>query len=296
MEAAMLKMQRILCPVDFSEFSDRAYEYALSFARHFGAKLFVQHVIEPVVVLPRMYISPPLIDQIYAEQDAGAEEKIHELTAKHSRNGVECEVVLQRGPVADSVLQFAEDQNIDLIAMGTHGRRGLDRIVLGSVTERVLRTAHCPVLGVHNPAQVTPETREEPIEIRKILFCTDFSDNSPRALEYAFLLACQYKAEISLLHVLERSGSNKNLEAEKRETLERLHSLAPDDVKRCVTVVPAVRAGQPYQEILEDATENQTDLIVLGVRGRNVINLALFGSTTYRVIQLGSCPVLVVRT
>jgi nucleotide-binding universal stress UspA family protein len=63
-----------------------------------------------------------------------------------------------------------------------------------------------------------------------------------------------------------------------------------------VTVAPAVRAGQPYQEILEHATENQTDLIVLGVRGRNAINLALFGSTTYRVIQLGSCPVLVVRT
>jgi nucleotide-binding universal stress UspA family protein len=287
----MLKMQRILCPVDFSEFSDRAYEYALSFARHFGAKLYVQHVTEPVVVLPRMYASQPLIDQIYAEQDAGAEEKIHELTAKHG--DVECEVVLQRGGVADSVLQFAEDQDIDLIAMGTHGRRGLDRIVLGSVTERVLRTARCPVLGVHNPGQATPETKAEPIQIRKILFCTDFSDNSPRALEYAFLLACQYKAEIGLLHVLERSG---NLEAEKRETMERLRSLAPDDVKRCVTVVPAVRAGQAYQEILELATENQTDLIVLGVRGRNALNLALFGSTTYRVIQLGSCPVLVVRT
>jgi len=292
----MLKMQRILCPVDFSEFSDRAYEYALSFARHFGAKVFVQHVTEPVVVLPRMYVSPQLIDQVYAEQDAGAEEKIHELTAKRSLKDVEYEVVLDRGPVADSILQFAEDKDIDLIAIGTHGRRGLDRIVLGSVTERVLRTARCPVLGVHNPAQVTPETQEEPVQIRKILFCTDFSDNSPRALEYAFFLACQYKAEISLLHVLERSGGSKSLEAEKQDTLERLHSLTPDDVQRCVTVAPAVRAGQPYQEILEHATENQTDLIVLGVRGRNAINLALFGSTTYRVTQLGSCPVLVVRT
>jgi nucleotide-binding universal stress UspA family protein len=290
----MLKMQRILCPVDFSEFSDRAYEYALSFARHFGAKLFVQHVTEPVVVLPRVHVSPALLDQVYAEQYAGAEQKIHELTAKHSRNGVESEVVLERGPVADSILQFAEDQNIDLIAMGTHGRRGLDRIVVGSVTERVLRTARCAVLAVHNPAQATGG-QGEPIQVRRILFCTDFSDNSPRALEYAFLLACQYKAEISLLHVLERSGG-KNLEAEKQDVLERIRSFTPDDVERCVTVVPAVRAGQAYQEILEHATENQTDLIVLGVRGRNAVDLALFGSTTYRVIQLGSCPVLVVRT
>jgi nucleotide-binding universal stress UspA family protein len=289
-------MQRILCPVDFSEFSDRAYEYALSFARHFGAKLFVQHVIEPVVVLPRMYVSQPLIDRVYAEQVAGAEEKINELTAKHSRDGMEYEAVLERGPVADCVLQFAEDKNIDLIAMGTHGRRGLDRIVLGSVTERILRTARCPVLAVHNPAQVTPGNQQEPIQVRRILFCTDFSDNSPRALEYAFLLACQYKAEIGLLHVLERSGSTKNLEAEKQNTLERLQSLTPDDVQRCVTVVPMVRAGQPYQEILEHAAESQADLIILGVRGRNAIDLALFGSTTYRVIQLGSYPVLVVRT
>jgi nucleotide-binding universal stress UspA family protein len=296
MEAAMLKMQRILCPVDFSEFSERAYEYALSFARHFGAKLFVQHVTEPVVVLPRVYVSPALIDQVYAEQHAGAEEKVKELTAKHSRDGVESEVVLERGPVADTILQFVKDQDIDLIAMGTHGRRGLDRIVVGSVTERVLRNARCPVLAVHNPAQATPETREEPIQVRKILFCTDYSDNSPRALEYALLLACQYKAEVGLLHVLERSGGSKNLEAEKQDVLERLRSLAPDDVKRCVTVVPAVRAGQPYQQILEHAAENQTDLIVLGVRGRNALDLALFGSTTYRVIQLGSYPVLVVRT
>jgi nucleotide-binding universal stress UspA family protein len=265
-------------------------------ASHFGAKLFIQHVIEPVVVLPRVHVSEPLLEQVYAEQTAGAEEKIHELTAKHSRNGLQYEGVLERGPVADSILQFAEDMKIDLIAMGTHGRRGLDRIVVGSVAERVLRTARCPVLAVHNPTPTTPATQGEPIQIRRILFCTDYSDNSPRALEYAFSLACQYKAEISLLHVLERSGGDKSLETEKQHELDRLRSLAPDDVQKCVTVAPAVRAGQPYREILEQAVEDQTDLIILGVRGRNALDLALFGSTTYRVIQLGSYPVLVVRS
>jgi nucleotide-binding universal stress UspA family protein len=286
-------MERILCPVDFSEFSARAYEYALSFARHFGAKLIVQHVAEPVVLPHRVPVSQPLIDQVYAQQAADVEDKMHELTAKSGWNHVEHEVVVDRGSVADCILQFAEEKNIDLIAMGTHGRRGLDRIVLGSVTERVLRTAHCPVLAVHNAGT---ETWKGTVEVRKILFCTDFSDNSPRALEYAFLLACHYKAEISLLHVLERSSSSEELEPEKQHVLERLETLTPENVQKCVAVVPAVRAGHAYQEILQYAAENRTDLIVIGVRGRNAIDLALFGSTTHRVIQLGSYPVLVVRT
>jgi nucleotide-binding universal stress UspA family protein len=285
-------MARILCPVDFSEFSVRAYEYAHSFALHYGAALYILHVAEPFVLPHRGLASQPLIDQIYAQQSAETEEKIHELAAKRSLKDVEHEVVLVRGSTADCVLQFAEDKDIDLIAMGTHGRRGLDRVVLGSVTERVLRTARCPVLAVHKPA----ETEEGPIQLRKILFCTDFSDNSPRALEYALLLACQYKAELSLLHVLERSGGEKNLEQEKQQVLRRLQELTPENIRQGVAVVPAVRAGKTYEEILEHAAEIEADLIVIGIRGRNALDLALFGSTTQRVIQLGSYPVLVVRT
>src|SRR5262249_8472575 len=92
-----------------------------------------------------------------------------------------------------AILRFVEANNLDLIAMGTHGRRGLDRIVLGSVTERILRTARPPVLAVHSLPQGS-DARDEPLPVRKMLFCTDFCDNSPRALEYALLLACKYKA------------------------------------------------------------------------------------------------------
>ena len=291
----MLTIERILCPVDFSEFSDRACDYAHSFARHFGAKLFVLHVAEPFVPVDPSSISPSLIDQVYAQNIADAEEKVRELAVRQNWNDVEHEVVLERGAVADAILRFVEGNNIDLITMGTHGRRGLDRLVLGSVTERILRTARPPVLAVHSLSQGSG-AREEPVQFRKILYCTDFSDNSPRALEYAFLLACKYKAGICLLHVIERSDSGKDLEPERCRVLQQLRAVIPHNVQNCATVEPAVRAGKTYEEILGHAAETETDLIVMGVRGRNALDLALFGSTTQRVMQLGQSPVLVVRT
>jgi len=294
MEATMLKIERILCPVDFSEFSTRAYEYAHSLARQYRAKLFVQHVAEPFLSIHHTQISQDLIDQVYSQEVAEVKQKVRELAAPGAE--VEPEIVLERGPVADSILQFAECRDIDLIAMGTHGRRGLDRVVLGSVTERILRKARCPVLTVHGPTEGSATAGDKTVQLRKILFCTDFSDNSPRALEYAFLLACQYKAEISLLHVIERSSGGKDVDAEKQQVLQQLQTVVPENVQRCATVVPAVRVGKAYEQILEHAAETQADLIVMGVRGRNAVDLALFGSTTHRVIQLGQCPVLVVRT
>lgn len=206
----MLTIERILCPVDFSEFSDRACDHAHSFARHFDAKLFVLHVAEPFVPMDPSSISPSLVDQVYAQNIADAEEKVRELAERQNWNDVEHEVVLERGAVADAILRFVECNNIDLITMGTHGRRGLDRLVLGSVTERILRTARPPVLAVHRLPQGSG-TREGPVQFRKILYCTDFSDNSPRALEYAFLLACKYKAGISLLHVAGRTWKRKGV-------------------------------------------------------------------------------------
>ncbi len=149
----MLEIKRIVCPVDFSEFSATAFEYAHSLARHYNAKLFIQHVAEPFISISPRYVSQPVIDQVYAQQVADAEENIREMTKRRSLNDVEHEVILERGAAADSILEFAAAEKMDLIAMGTHGKRGLDRLVLGSVTERVLRKAPCPVLVVPRPAQ-----------------------------------------------------------------------------------------------------------------------------------------------
>jgi nucleotide-binding universal stress UspA family protein len=210
------------------------------------------------------------------------------------RKEIDVETVIQFGSPADSILALAESRAVDLIAMGTHGRRGLDRVMVGSTLERVLRHARSAVLAVHQPVRhfVDPASPDEPVQLRRILWCTDFSEHSPRALEFAFSLALEYHAEITLLHVLEGAG---NAEQEKRAA-GLLEDLIPDEAETWAKPVPLVLRGEPYQKIIEHADQTQTDLIVMGVQGRNIVDRAIFGSTTHRVIQLGPCPVLTVRS
>jgi nucleotide-binding universal stress UspA family protein len=246
------------------------------------------------LALYRSYISPQTIDDVYSRHTAYVREQIDDLMNKHSVEKVKAEPVIQLGMAADSILAFAEERNIDLIAMGTHGRRGLDRAAIGSTFERVVRKAPCAVLGVHEPVRdfVSPASPDEPVHLRRILWCTDFSEHSPRALEFALSLAFEYEAELTLLHVLETAGDTEK----ERRALELLEEVIPDEARTWAKTVPLVLTGEPYQQIIEHATQAQIDLIVMGVRGRNILNLAIFGSTTHRVIQLGPCPVLTVKT
>jgi nucleotide-binding universal stress UspA family protein len=141
-----------------------------------------------------------------------------------------------------------------------------------------------------------PKSKEHDVDIRRILFCTDFSEDSPRALEYALSLAMQYHAELSLLHVVESIRNDEEFEQQKENALASLQAGMPSEASDWAAVIPVVRAGKAYQEIIQYAEEAESDLIIMGVRGRNAVDLALFGSTTQRVVQLGPCPVLVVRT
>jgi nucleotide-binding universal stress UspA family protein len=235
---------------------------------------------------------------VYAHQSDEAHRSFREL-ADSVDNGVEQEFIFQRGgSPADFALSFAEERQVDLIVMGTHGRPGLDRLIMGSVVERALRKTRCPILAVRDRVRnsVGPEIEPRGADVCRILFCTDFSDDSSRALEYALSFAMQYDAELSLLHVLEDSGSERDLDRQKHEALVSLQKALPVEAAQWASVTPLVRAGKAYQKIIEYATEMQSDLIVMGMRGRSSVGIALFGSTTHRVVQLGPCPVLVIRT
>lgn len=292
----MLRVEKILCPVDFSDCSATAYDYAYSLARHYDAKLFVQHVAEQLIALYDGYIAQEQVDEIYGRQEGDVDEQFRKLASNVADN-VEQHFVFQRGgPAADFILLFAESHEIDLIVMGTHGRRGLDRLIMGSVLERVLRKTRSPVLAVRTPHSVAPKGEDHDVEVRRLLFCTDFSEDSPRALEYALSLAMQYGSELSLLHVLEGSRSEREFEQQKQNALASLQDALPEEATQWASIAPVIRTGRAYEQIIQYATEMTSDLIVMGVRGRNPVDLALFGSTTHRVIQLGPCPVLVVRT
>ena len=295
----MLEMKLILCPIDFSEFSIRAYHYALSLAEHYRAKLVAQHIVE----LWRY----PYADYVastgdYAEFSRalrdGGKQQLQEFVKSHSHDEMEPELVVHEGAAPDSILSFAQARKTDLIVMGTHGRRGYDRMVLGSVTNRVMRRAPCPVLAICRPPHDSSAAGEERgcvHHLSRILFCTDFSDNSERALNYAISATAEYAAELTLLHVLEEIPTPAKGGEAMATATEQLDKLVPQEGRKTLTIKTAVRIGKPYRQIIQLAMEAQIDMVVMGVRGRGALDLAVFGSTTYRVIQLGPCPVLAVH-
>ena len=224
-------------------------------------------------------------------------EQLQEFAEKHTQPGIQPNCSVSDGVATDLILGFAEAQAVNLIVMGTHGLRGIDHLTLGSVTEKVLRKARCPVLAIRKPAHdlVTPGEEPDLIHLHRILYCTDFSDYSEKAFDHAVSLAAEYKAELTLLHVLEGIADSADIENEIAKVMESLEKrISPETRKSCMTKA-VVRIGKAYQQIIELALESQIDLIIMGVRGRHALDLAVFGSTTYRVVQLGPCPVLVVH-
>lgn len=293
-----MQLKTILCPIDCSEFSAAAYQYALSLAEYYKARLICLHVVEL-----RKY---PFADYAAYEADyakfsqainEGGEKRLQEFVNKRASNHVRPDLTVQQGNASDCILSFAQAENIEVIVMGTHGRRGFERLVLGSTTDRVLRTAASPVLVVSNPSQnamtTSPGGRHR---LSRILYCTDFSKNSEIARGYAISLAAEYAAELTILHVAEDAPDLARAEAIISARTVQLDKLIAEDERKKINVGAAVRFGKPYEQIVRHARETQASLIIMTARGGDALDRAVFGSTTYRVIQLGPCPVLAVHT
>jgi nucleotide-binding universal stress UspA family protein len=296
----MLEIKLILCPIDFSEFSVRAYYHALSLAEHYLAKLVAQHIVElwrhPSADFSA---SAALYEESREALHESGKEQLQKFVKDHTHDEIQPELVVEEGVAPDSILSFAQAQKTDVIVMGTHGRRGFDRLMLGSVTDRVMRRAPCPVLAICKPPHDSVAAVKEQRHVHhlsRILFCADFSENSEQALKYAISATAEYDAELTLLHVLEGVPSPAKTEEAMVAAAERLDKLIPPEGRKTLKIKTAVRMGKPYWQIIQLALEAEIDLVTMGVRGRGALDLAVFGSTTYRVMQLGSCPVLAVRS
>ena len=297
----MPEIKAILCPVDFSEFSIYAYEYAQSLAWHYKATLSLQYVLHSPKPIEWWNAYPDSYEESRRRDRADMEHQLHEFANRHTRTEIkqQClvEEAAQEGSITDSILSRAEAQAVNLIVMGTHGLRGFDRLVLGSVAEKILRQAGCPVLTVRRPAHhvISPAHDPEPVHLRKMLLCVDFSDLAHHASKYAFSMAKEYGSELTLLHVLEEIPQSMNQESATAKAIKQLEEYIAPDTGNGYNVKAVVRRGKPYHEITQFALEEQIDLTFMGVRGRGSLHKALFGSTTHRVIQLGSSPVLAVH-
>lgn len=293
----MIRIEHILCPVDFSEFSSRALHHAGALAYKHGARLTVLHVVpnRPFTDLPLPALTAEerrqLTDQV---RRFGAD-----LPAEVSTDILVCEAPV----VSREILCQAKAISADLLVIGSHGRSGFERFLLGSVTEKVMRRAPCPTLVV--PRRAENVSADEPVWFRRILCAVDFSPASTRVLEYARSMVDEAGAQIILLHVIEvppelrANPLPEGFDVEKvrataeADCLRRLQRLVPD-IPPCCTVKTLVREGAAYREIVRAAGERSADLIVMGVQGRGAMDLLAFGSNTARVSRAAAVPVLIV--
>ena len=217
-------------------------------------------------------------------------------------SGQSVEIVVREGNAAKEIVLLAEQLPADLLILGTHGRSGFERLFLGSVTEKVLRTAHTPVLTIPPPV-----TQPGGALYKTILCPLDFSDASIRALEYALSLAQEADARLILLHVVESllaGGGASEMErvsvAEFYQYLEEeaaalLKSVVPEQARVWSRPEERVTRGRAYREILKIAKDEEVELIVMGVQGKGALTRLVFGSTTHHVIREAGCPVLTIR-
>jgi nucleotide-binding universal stress UspA family protein len=294
-------IKRILCATDFSDFSNHAIPYGIALAREFKAKLFVSHVID----LSSAAIYGEAVFALEEQQSRMTAFAHKEMTRLMGQQSLDWEPLITVGNPANEIARLAADKRVDLAIAASHGRSGLRRLILGSVTERLMRTLPCPLWVVRSPERgfVTPATQA--IELKKILVGCDFSPDSSLALEYSLSLAQEFQADLHLVHVVEPplyddlikpSESRETFRQRLRKTVqERLSSMVPEEARTWCNPVTALLAGQPHEELIKYALVNDIDLVVLGVRGHSLVETLLIGSTTGRVMRGAPCPVLSIQ-
>jgi len=295
----MIRVTHILCPIDFSEFAHRALDHAASIARSRDARLTVLHVFQTAPVMDL----PPL-EMTDAERKHLMEKVTH--FTSHLPREMRVELRVEETPdVHEEILAQAARTHADLLVVGSHGRSGFQRLLLGSITEKLLRTAPCPLMVV--PRRAPDVAVDTPVRFRRILCPVDLSEGSRRALEYASAFATDAAAQLVLLHVFEIPAQLHELSVPAALDVDRLRSEAeaagarrlrefvPEQTAGTGAIETLVREGRAYREILKVASERAVDLIVMGVQGRGAVDLLVFGSNTARVTRAAPCPVLVVR-
>lgn len=286
-------LKTILFGTDFSSCSDAALSYARTIARRYGATLEVAHVMPTRAAM--LVLSPEFGMEAALHEDERVQGYVEHLESQLTT--IPHHVLTPRGRVADELARIIEEQNIDLLVLGTHGRTGVRRLVIGSIAEETFRRVRCPVLSVgpHVPCEPNPETK-----FRHILCATNFTRDSLAALPYATFFAQEDEADLTLFHFVEEPPAG--IPAKTRESLvRRLDELIPADAdpryRRHFWVDFGELSASPAEGILNAAERQEVDLIVLGVRAvRGSLGFTThLSTTTAQVLTQARCPVLTVR-
>src|SRR5689334_14462996 len=303
--SAAVSVKNVLFATDFSATSEAALPYATAICRRFGSTLHSVHVVSDTSLLLMTggvdYVS---MSTIYEDAHTEAKEKLDQIAA--GLEGIPHRSYVRHGQVWKRLSEIIEENKIDLIVVGTHGRTGLGKWLLGSVAEDILRHAPCPVLTVgpkvsgraklptfHDHGQQLAPLE---LEIRQILFATNFAFNSALVAQQAVALAEEFRARLTLLHVIEDYTQLGSRPGPIEDGFRRLRELIPLDAVLQYLPETILEYGAPSERILTMALERESDLIVLGARvAAEVGNTHLPWSTAHDVIAHAHCPVLTIR-
>jgi nucleotide-binding universal stress UspA family protein len=284
---AALALGPILYPCDFSVSSPDALRLAIPLARAYGAEIVALHVIPTNLPAAGGFRSLPNPALLRPHLRHDVSRALDGVLQPARAAAIVARPALREGKPAEEILEVATALRAGLIVMGTHDRGAVDRAVLGSVAETVLRKATCPVLAVP-PALLAGAAWP-----RTVLWATDFSPDARLALRYALSIAEKSGAQLIALHVEE--GQDRRHRAFTGRLEERLRGAVALAGGAGLGAEAVVSVGSPAGEILGLARARGADLIVLGASGTGALERMLFGSTVLAVVRAAACPVMVVR-
>jgi nucleotide-binding universal stress UspA family protein len=286
-----IQIKNILFATDFSPAANAALPFAFTLARRYAAKVHAVHVS-----VSDLYLTAPAgaLTGLPGEEKA-IKERLHELLKDAGEVG--CDVIAGTGDVWQVIAAIVAQRGIDLIVIGTRGRTGVGKLLLGSVAEKIFRLATCPVLtvGPHCAAELGGSA-----EFQRILLATDLSPESMNVAAYAISLAQENQARLTLLHVIERHKTGEFLSPDQlvSSSLRVLDHLVPEAARLWCSPDSVVAVGDPAEKILDIAEQKKADLIVLGVHAaRGVPGAAthLPMAVAHKVVSHAHCPVFTAR-
>ena len=285
-----IQFSNILFATDFSPAAERAIPYVKMIAKHYDARVVALHVAAPMVNPMTQPAAWPAVLEAEAVQ---REERRKELLAQFA--GLPASTVVEEGDILYNVFSAIEKNHVGLAIIGTHGRTGLGKFVLGSVAEEIFRKVACPVLTVGPHARPAHGR-----EIREILFATDLSPESKGAGAHAVSLAQEFQARLVLLHVVKdlKVGDLVTMADISTSSENLLRNYLSRDAELWCKPEYLVAEGDAATQILEIATERESDLIVLGTKPETGVPGAsthLPMATAHRVVCHAPCPVLTIR-
>lgn len=302
-----LRLRRVLCPVDLSEVSEGALRLAARIASHYDARLIVQHTFPALAEEQTAGRGESLPIEALPAALQSKELEVRQMVARAGADRCHLSLLINDGDPRERILETISAKGIDLMVIGTQGRRGLKRLVQGSLTERVIHQARCPALVVNRRGALgAPRGRFDPSNPKTILVPTDLSSNSIRLIIYALRWAWGPSSRVILLHVVETAPPTlgkfsdllpeygADIEKRLREAEDKMRALIPLPDRLPYRMDFEVRDGAPREQILRVARENRADLIVMGAR-LSANPATVWGSTIAGVLRRGRYPVLAVR-